>query len=162
MDVNMNITRITRAPAPARAPAQTPPAQRTAMPRPVAMSVAAEVSISAPRPVDLVVRPADTAPIRPVETAARPTEPPTVRRDRRDRDDDGYTLMREVVQEANRQLIPVNRALSISVHEGTNRIVAKVIDTETDEIVREIPPERMLDLLAKVKELAGLLVDEAQ
>jgi len=47
-----------------------------------------------------------------------------------------------------------------SINEPTNRVSIKVIDRITDEVIREIPPEESLDVLAKVWELAGLLVDE--
>jgi len=36
----------------------------------------------------------------------------------------------------------------------------KVINSETDEVIREIPPEKILDLIAKLWELAGIIVDE--
>lgn len=47
-----------------------------------------------------------------------------------------------------------------SIHEGTEAVMVKVIDTETDEIIREIPPEKILDMVAKMWELAGILVDK--
>jgi len=36
----------------------------------------------------------------------------------------------------------------------------KVLDSETNEVIREIPPEKILDMVAKMWELAGLIVDE--
>lgn len=47
-----------------------------------------------------------------------------------------------------------------SVHEGTEKIMVKVIDERTDEIIREIPPEEILNMVAKIWELAGILVDK--
>lgn len=47
-----------------------------------------------------------------------------------------------------------------SYHEQTNRVMIKVIDKDTDKVVREIPPEKSLDMLQKIWELAGMLVDE--
>jgi flagellar protein FlaG len=47
-----------------------------------------------------------------------------------------------------------------SVHEQTKQIMVKVLDKETGEIIREIPPEKQLDLVAKLWEMAGILVDE--
>lgn len=47
-----------------------------------------------------------------------------------------------------------------SIHEGTEAVMVKVINTETDEIIREIPPEEILDMVAKMWELAGILVDK--
>lgn len=50
--------------------------------------------------------------------------------------------------------------LSFKYHEDTNRISITVTDSDTDEVIREIPPEKTLDMLAKAWEMAGLLVDE--
>ena len=47
-----------------------------------------------------------------------------------------------------------------SYHKQTNRVSIKVIDRDTDEVIREIPPEKSLDMLQKMWELAGILVDE--
>lgn len=53
-----------------------------------------------------------------------------------------------------------NTRFEFSVHEGTEKIMVKVIDEETNEIIREIPPEQILNMVAKMWELAGILVDE--
>ena len=50
--------------------------------------------------------------------------------------------------------------LSFKYHEDTNRISITVTDSDTDEVIREIPPEKTLDMLAKAWEMAGLLFDE--
>ena len=50
--------------------------------------------------------------------------------------------------------------LSFKYHEDTNRISITVTDSDTDEVIREIPPEKTLDMLAKAWAMAGLLVDE--
>ena len=47
-----------------------------------------------------------------------------------------------------------------SYHEETKRVSIKVIDAETEEVIREIPPEETLEMLSKMWELAGLMVDE--
>ena len=47
-----------------------------------------------------------------------------------------------------------------SYHEPTGRISIKVMDKETDEVIREIPPEETLEMVEKMWELAGLIVDE--
>lgn len=46
------------------------------------------------------------------------------------------------------------------IHDETNRIVIKIVDKETKEVIKELPPEKTLDMIAKAWELAGLLVDE--
>ena len=46
------------------------------------------------------------------------------------------------------------------IHEATNRVTIKIIDKESKEVIKELPPEKTLDMIAKAWELAGLLVDE--
>jgi len=64
------------------------------------------------------------------------------------------------IEKANRALVFSNRALEFSVHEKTKEIMVKVIDTETKEVIREIPSEKILDMVANILEMAGILVDE--
>lgn len=45
-------------------------------------------------------------------------------------------------------------------HEATNRVTIKIIDKDTKEVIKELPPEKTLDMIAKVWEMAGILVDE--
>jgi flagellar protein FlaG len=64
------------------------------------------------------------------------------------------------IERANKAMVAANRALEFSIHEKTKEIMVKVVDTETKEVVREIPSEKILDILANILEMAGLLVDE--
>lgn len=66
----------------------------------------------------------------------------------------------EVVRRANRSLEWAKRHFEYSIHDKTNTFVVRVYDSESDELIREIPPERILDLVARLWEVAGLIVDE--
>ncbi len=46
------------------------------------------------------------------------------------------------------------------IHEATNRVTIKIVDKETKEVIKELPPEKTLDMIAKVWEMAGILIDE--
>lgn len=46
------------------------------------------------------------------------------------------------------------------IHEATNRVTIKIIDKDSREVIKELPPEKTLDMIAKVWEMAGILVDE--
>lgn len=69
--------------------------------------------------------------------------------------------IRDAVSQAN-QKIKHNEGtkLEFSYHEKTKRVSIQVIDKDTKELIREIPPEKSLDMLQKMWELAGILVDE--
>ncbi len=51
-----------------------------------------------------------------------------------------------------------NINLSFSVHKATGRTVIRVIDAETDKVVREIPPEEILNLAVSIEKMAGTLL----
>lgn len=53
-----------------------------------------------------------------------------------------------------------NSAAIFGIHEETNRVTIKIVDKQTKEVLKEFPPEQTLDMIAKVWEMAGLLVDE--
>lgn len=44
--------------------------------------------------------------------------------------------------------------------EVTKRVSIKVYDDETDELIREVPPEKSLEALKKMWEIAGIIIDE--
>ncbi|MFO7311282.1 MAG: flagellar protein FlaG, partial [Bacillota bacterium] len=54
----------------------------------------------------------------------------------------------------------VDKRLKFLVHEETERIYVQVIDKETGEVIKEIPPEKILNLVAQLQKLIGLLIDE--
>jgi flagellar protein FlaG len=51
------------------------------------------------------------------------------------------------------------RSLKIQVHSGTGKTIVKVISKEDGRIIREIPPEQVLNLAAKMEEMMGFLFD---
>ncbi len=68
------------------------------------------------------------------------------------------TTMKDV-SEINK-VINRNTIAEFGYNEPTNRITIKIKDRETDEIIREIPSEKALEMIAKAWELAGIMVDE--
>lgn len=64
------------------------------------------------------------------------------------------------VADANQQLKVYDRRLEFSIHDETHRIMVKVINTVDDSVIREIPSEKALDMLAYVWKMTGILVDE--
>lgn len=50
--------------------------------------------------------------------------------------------------------------LEVSIHKETKAIMVKVFNKDTGELIREIPPEKTLDIVANMMEIAGIIVDE--
>ncbi|RKL64460.1 flagellar biosynthesis protein FlaG [Thermoanaerobacteraceae bacterium SP2] len=47
-----------------------------------------------------------------------------------------------------------------SVHEETKRVIVRIYDMNTDELISEIPPEKFLDLIANIWKQVGLIIDK--
>lgn len=53
-----------------------------------------------------------------------------------------------------------NRSLQFKVHEKTNQLYVQIIDKDTKEVIKQIPPQEMLELSAKIREMVGILFDK--
>jgi len=68
--------------------------------------------------------------------------------------------IKTAITHANRRAHFGNTSAQFSYHEKTKRISVKILDKDTNEVIREIPPEETLDMIAKMYELAGIMIDE--
>ncbi len=66
--------------------------------------------------------------------------------------------IKQAVEKLNKSL-PNSEAV-FGIHDKTNRVTIKIIDKESKKVIKELPPEKTLDMIAKVWEMAGILVDE--
>jgi len=57
------------------------------------------------------------------------------------------------VESANEIGQMLKRTLNFSIDNGTDRIVVKIVDEESGEIVRQVPPQEMLRIAAHLKQL---------
>ncbi len=68
--------------------------------------------------------------------------------------------LQATISKANSQLKNTNSELSFSINEKTQQVLVKLVDSETKEIIREIPPEKIVNMMADMRENAGLFVNE--
>ncbi|MBQ6888604.1 MAG: flagellar protein FlaG [Lachnospiraceae bacterium] len=66
--------------------------------------------------------------------------------------------IKKAVEELNKKM--ANSEAVFGVHDETNRVTIKIVDKKSKEVIKEFPPEKTLDMIAKVWEEAGILVDE--
>lgn len=66
--------------------------------------------------------------------------------------------IRKAVDEINKK--SHNSEAVFGIHDATNRVTIKIVDKDTKKVLKEYPPEKTLDMIAKVWEMAGLLVDQ--
>lgn len=72
----------------------------------------------------------------------------------------GEEQLIRAVDRAVKSLQGPQTTLDISIHDKTHEIMVKVLNKDTGEVIREVPPEKTLDLVAKMMELAGLFIDQ--
>jgi len=72
----------------------------------------------------------------------------------------GFEKLEEIIEALNQFMSALDVELRFQIHEPTHEVIARLVNRETGEVIREIPPEKFLDMLAKLQELAGLFVDE--
>jgi len=74
----------------------------------------------------------------------------------------GVTPSREQVIKAvdkiNKFTMISNSHLQFSIHYETKKLVVKVVDEE-GEVIRQIPPEEMLEMLARMEDSLGAILD---
>ena len=66
----------------------------------------------------------------------------------------------KVLEKLNKELEKEKSHAEYSVYEKLNAITIKIINDETKEVIMELPPEKILDLVSKMCELDGVIVDE--
>lgn len=67
--------------------------------------------------------------------------------------------LEEIVKGMNEFLQPSHTSLKFNVHEDLKEYYIQLIDDRTKEIVREIPPKKLLDMYAAMMKFVGLIVD---
>lgn len=67
--------------------------------------------------------------------------------------------LEEIVKGMNEFLQPSHTSLKFNVHEDLKEYYVQLIDDRTKEVVREIPPKKLLDMYAAMMKFVGLIVD---
>ena len=91
------------------------------------------------------------------ESPPKPTTPPPSPISQYGRDKvDVERILREIMHMSS----AFNRRLKFSINYELNEVIVKVVDAETDKVIREVPPEEIRRLHGRMKETIGLLFDK--
>ena len=66
----------------------------------------------------------------------------------------------ELVNQINKKLEELGTYIQVKIHDKTNTIMVVIMQDETNEIIREIPSEKMLDMIYDISRRVGIFVDE--
>ena len=133
--------------------AMTYQAQTTQQAKPVQKTVVEDTEVSTPEKVSAY----DATTVKVAETE---------KQDSQSGQDGRYSNQQQANNEKIKKAVEqLNKNMSHSeavfgIHEETNRVTIKIVDKDTKEVIKELPPEKTLDMIAKAWELAGILVDE--
>ncbi|ETI69361.1 flagellar protein FlaG [Neobacillus vireti] len=65
----------------------------------------------------------------------------------------------KVINSMNDFLKASNSHLKFQFHEGLKEYYVSIVDDTTDEVIKEIPSKKLLDMYAEMTDYLGLLVD---
>lgn len=68
--------------------------------------------------------------------------------------------IQEAVDRLDQYAKSINKRLSYSFNRELNQVVVKVVDAQTDKVIKELPPAELQRLHMKIQEYIGMIVDE--
>jgi len=68
--------------------------------------------------------------------------------------------IQKIIEEIKRKLDYLNKYLKIEIDQDLEIPVVKIIERDTDRIIRQIPPEYLLELMKRIDEMLGVLLNE--
>ena len=120
------------------------------------MSIASDIPVAVQSPPPAVSAETTENNVKPQSTPVqavkddRPAEPVSAE------------VVEKIIAQVNKAISSYGREMHVRVHEKTKRIMVKVMDTQEKKVIREIPPEKVLDAFARTLELAGILMDKSR
>ncbi len=70
--------------------------------------------------------------------------------------------IQKTVDTLNKAAASIDARVSFNYSEETKRVIMKIVDQETNEVVRQVPTQEMVRLLERINEMTGLIVDETR
>jgi flagellar protein FlaG len=65
----------------------------------------------------------------------------------------------QIVSELNNFIQIFNTKIAFEIDKETRKTVLKIIDAQSNEIIRQIPPEELLAISKRISELLGLIIN---
>ncbi|WP_040978817.1 flagellar protein FlaG [Oceanobacillus jeddahense] len=66
----------------------------------------------------------------------------------------------QVIEKMNGFLEPIRRNVKFEMHDKLEKYYVTVVDADKDEVIREIPPKKLLDMYAEMADFMGLLINK--
>lgn len=100
------------------------------------------------------------APVQSPEALRSPSQLKNDAQQQEDLNDADKQALKEAIQQIDQLVKPLSIGLNVQRIESINRLYVKLFDRETGEILREIPPRKILEMKENIKAFQGLLFDK--
>lgn len=67
--------------------------------------------------------------------------------------------LENIVREINQFIQIFNTKIAFEFDKEVEKIILKIIDSQTNEVIRQIPPEELLRVSKRISELLGLIIN---
>lgn len=62
--------------------------------------------------------------------------------------------------EMNQMMAALNTDLRFSVHDKTQQLMVQMVDSIKNKVIKEFPPHEFLDMVAKIRDYVGMILDK--
>ncbi len=70
--------------------------------------------------------------------------------------------LKKVINKINENVSKLNKDVRFSYNDTLKSLVVKVIDAKTGKVIREIPPQEVINLQKKLSEVVGIIFDSKE
>jgi flagellar protein FlaG len=53
----------------------------------------------------------------------------------------------------------INKGVRVKIDESSHRVITQIVDRDTDEVIRQIPPDELLEVSRRLRAFVGTLLD---
>ncbi len=92
--------------------------------------------------------------------AQQQTEPANALEAAKENKEKSEEELKEAVDKLNKTAVIFDRSLRFQIHDKTHRTMVSVVDIVQDKVIRQIPNEEVLDLVAKMDDYLGMIFDK--
>jgi flagellar protein FlaG len=65
----------------------------------------------------------------------------------------------EIAESLGQVVSVVNERISIRIDESTDLLITEIVNRETNEVIKQIPPQELVELSGRLREFLGILLD---
>ncbi|MCX7780195.1 MAG: flagellar protein FlaG [Negativicutes bacterium] len=65
-----------------------------------------------------------------------------------------------ITKELSKFMAYLNADIQFELHDKTQQLMVRVVDTKENKVLREFPPKELLDTIANIREYVGVLLDK--